>query len=164
MPRLNLTNLPRPVGRYLLNRAPVCQRTGHRFETLDEARAEDLTRARLLAKTCRDIDLPLEKELALELAGRLENSALGAEHNTPASKVYMGRMRFCIGGALWRLVDGSSHANTFTVIPRGWIYSAGELANVDPRNLLNAFRSALMRKGAGSASGYVCGHGCRSRV
>jgi hypothetical protein len=106
MPRLSILDTPEPAGEYRPDRASPCIRTGKRFETVAEAPFEDLTRARLIKRACRAAKVPFDRAVAIALADRLELSGHGtAEHQTMASKVYMGRMRHRIGGALWRLID-----------------------------------------------------------
>ena len=107
MPRLSICDLPLPRDAYRVDWANPCARTGKSFETRAEAMAEDVTRAALIRRTCEGpSELPFDREEAIDLAHRLEESGQGtAEHLTMASKVYMGGMRLRIGGALWELVD-----------------------------------------------------------
>lgn len=106
MPRLSLLDLPYPEQSYRVDLAPPCQRTGQCFEKVANARREDLTRAVLISKACRHTDVPFDRNAALALARRLKKSGRGeSECETMASMVYVGRKRFRIFGALWKLID-----------------------------------------------------------
>ncbi|WP_162888220.1 hypothetical protein [Sphingomonas mesophila] len=88
----------------------------------------------------------------------MEESGFGTrDHETLASKVFMGRNRFRVGGALWQLFEEELPIRTFTVRPRNWLYSVAEFADVDPRDLINRFRSTLNRAGGGKAEGFLIG-------
>ena len=156
MARLPITDLPLPMPRYRPDRARPCIRTRHSFETLEDAHAEDLFRARSIRTACWSADAPLDRDAALALADRLERSGSGeVEFESMASKVYMGRQRIAIGGALWKLAANHPDARTFTVAPRGWVYTAEELLRLNPSDLINSIRSALNRVGAGKTSGFL---------
>lgn len=106
MPRLSLLDLPYPARKYRVDLAPPCLRTGNSFETVADARAEDLFRAALIRRTCRAPGVPFDRDAALALADRLEASTHGGpECQSMASKVYVGRHRFRIFGALWELIN-----------------------------------------------------------
>lgn len=156
MPRLAITDLADPEWRYRPDRAGPCIRTGHRFETMAEAQAEDLLRAKFIRSGCTAADVPFDCHAALALADDLERSGTGeCEFVSMVSKVYMGRMRHRIGGAFWKLAANHPDARTFTVAPRGWVYTAEELLRLNPSDLINSIRSALNRVGAGKTSGFL---------
>lgn len=156
MARLPITALPLPLPRYRPHRAPPCEKSGHSFETKAEARAEDLERARRIRTACWATDAPFDRDAALALANRLEGSGSGrGVFESMASKVYMGLQRICIGGAVWQLVDEHEGYNTFTVRPRGWLFTAEELAALDPRDLINRFRRVLDRQRMGQPPGFL---------
>lgn len=156
MSRLPITALPLPLPLYRPDRAPPCERSGHSFESKAEARAEDLERAARIRTACWSTDAPFDRDAALALADNLERSGSGrAEYDSLASSVYMGMRRICIGGALWQLVDEHPTWNTFTVRPRGWLFSAEELARLDPRDLIKRFRAVLDRQRKGDSLGFL---------
>lgn len=156
MSRLPITGLRLPLPQYRSDRAAPCERSGHSFETMAEARAEDLERAARIRAACWATDAPFDRDAALALADNLERSGLGrGHHESMTSKVYMGLQRICIGGALWQLVDEHPDWNTFTVRPRGWLFTAEELASLDPRKLIKALRSALDRQRRGEPLGFL---------
>ena len=73
MPRLSILDLPLPPREFRpTNAGPT--KTGAFFETREEARREDLTRAQLIRRACRAADVTFDREAALELADRLERS------------------------------------------------------------------------------------------
>ncbi len=156
MSRLSITDLPLPLPRYRPDKAPPCERTGHCFETKAEARAEDLERAGRIRMACRSTDVPFDRDAALTLANSLERSGLNrGDYGSMASKVYMGSQRIRIGGALWQLVAENEGYNTFTVRPRGWLFTAEELAALNPRNKINGFRRVLDRQRGGRPLGFL---------
>lgn len=161
MPRLSISDLPRPKPQFDPSQASQCERTGARFETPLQARAEDMERAALIRRACLSEKPPFDLPDALPLADRLEQSGRGEhEHETLASAVHMGGQRFRIGGALWEHHD-TYGGNTFTVRPRGWEFSPSDLAVQDPELLKQRFRAALNRLRVGEPSGYLwaCLHG-----
>ena len=105
MARRNITDLPDPKERCRPDRAPPYGKKKQKFPTLAEARAENLKRAKLIRKACRNPTNLFNCDDALALADRLEKAANGDEIASLACKVYMGRMRIKIGGALWKLAD-----------------------------------------------------------
>lgn len=156
MSRLPITALPLPLPQYRPDRASPCERSGHSFETKAEARAEDLWRAGRIRMACWSTDAPLDRDAALALADCLERSGMGlGDHASMASKVWMGLRRICIGGALWQLVDEGEGYNTFSVRPRGWLFTAEELAELNARVLIKRFREVLDRKRAGKPLGFL---------
>ena len=156
MARLSITNLPNPKRQYRPDRAKPCLRTGHSFESFSEATAEELLRAKLIQAACNAPDGSFDRRDALELAKRLRSSGTGElEFKSMASKLYMGRMRHRIGGALWKLAKKYPDARTFTIAPRGWVFNADELQRLDPRLLINSLRSAINRAGAKNSGGFL---------
>ncbi|KFL46398.1 hypothetical protein IL54_1814 [Sphingobium sp. ba1] len=105
MARRNITDLPDPKERCRPDRAPPYGKKKQKFPTLAEARAENLKRAKLIRKACRNPTNLFNRDDALALADLLEKAAQGQESESLACKVYMGRMRIKIGGALWKLAD-----------------------------------------------------------
>lgn len=105
MPRRNITDLPDPEDRYRPDRAPPYGKKKHEFPTIDEARQENLKRAKLIRKACKQPTNLFNRDEATALADRLERAAAGDESASLACKIYMGRMRIKVGGALWRLAD-----------------------------------------------------------
>ncbi|MFN7025643.1 MAG: hypothetical protein ACK4QP_14230 [Pseudorhizobium sp.] len=157
MPRLTVHDMRLPFPQYRPDRAEPCERSGHSFETMREAQEEDLHRAAGIRMAAWSTDAPFDRDAALALADRLERSG-SLQHGDPgsmASKVYMGLQRICIGGALWQLVDENEGYNVFSVRPRGWLYTAEELAELDPRELINRFRGVINRQRAGGPLGFL---------
>jgi hypothetical protein len=156
MARKSITDMPLPSPPYRPDKAPPCERTGHSFELKPEARAENLYRAGGIRMACWSRDVPFDRDVALALADRLERSGLGkGKCESMGCKVYMGSQRIRIGGALWQLVDENEGYNTFTVRPRGWMYTAEELARLDPRKLIDGFRRVLDRQRKGQPLGFL---------
>ena len=156
MARLSIADCPLPLPQYRPDWAPPCKRSGHSFETMREAREEDLFRAVGIRMAAWSADAPFDGDTALVLADSLERSGLNrGECQSMASKVYMGGKRLRIGGALWKLVDEHDGYNVFTVRPRGWLFTAEELARLDPRKLIAGFRRVLDRQRAGQPLGFL---------
>lgn len=105
MSRRSITDLPDPEERYRPDRAPPYGKKKQKFPILTNARAENLKRAKLIRKACKKPTNLFNRDAALALADRLEKSANGDEIASLACKVYMGRIRIKIGGALWKLAD-----------------------------------------------------------
>jgi hypothetical protein len=76
---------------------------------------------------------------------------------TPACPVYMRKQRNRIGGAMWNLIRRGKwgRVSTFTLIGRGWAFSAGSLSEADAIKLLASVRSDLNRSGAKLADGWL---------
>ena len=156
MARKSIADLPLPLPRYRPDRAPPCDRSGHSFETKPEARAEDRDRTRRIRLAAWSADAPFDRDAALALADKLERSGRNrGDYESMASKVWMGRRRIRIGGALWQLVDEHEGFNVLSVRPRGWLFTAEELARLDPRELIAGFRRVLDRQRSGQPLGFL---------
>lgn len=156
MARLSISDMSLPLPQYRPQHADPCERSGHSFETKAEARAEDLERASRIRAACWATDAPFDREAALALASHLERSGSSrSDAETMASAVYMGLKRICVGGAIWQLVDENEGYNTFTVRPRGWRFTAEELAALDPRRLIRGFRGVVERQRGDRPRGFL---------
>lgn len=128
------------------------------FETRGRSQAEDLLRAKQLRKAVEKYPDDVDRDRALSLARRLEDAGEGRDvPESLASSVYMREKRIEILGGIWQLVDGGPGRRvcSFTTIPRTWEFSAEQLTDVDPSQLLNALRTALYGKGAQKADGWI---------
>lgn len=128
------------------------------FETRGRSRTEDLLRAKQLRKAAEKYPDDIDRDAALQLAQKLE--AAGNGNDVPdslASSVYMREQRVNIVGALWQVVDNcpGRRVRCFTIVPKTWEFTAEQLTDVDPSQLLNALRTALYAKGADQATGWI---------
>lgn len=158
MPRRNITSMPLPQPRYRPDRAQSQRIGGNKFETARDARLEDQKRCEALVKRSKRAKLAKLKAKAAKLAQKLAYREHGLDPpDSMASSGYMRDQRIRIGGAIWKLTDNHPLGliSTFTVINSNWEFPGKQLSKVDPRKLRNAFRSWLMRCGAGDASGYL---------
>ena len=153
MARLKLTDLHKPPRRYRPDKKAGAQKHSDKFETKEEALAEDATRLRSLERRLSTFlrvgkldDIRRLKELI-----RHVNQATSS-----ASSVYFRKHRKRIGGHLWSMVDANQEkVSTFTLIPRNWEFLGGDLDQADPRLLLEQLRQTLIRCGAQNAEGWL---------
>ncbi|MEJ7925763.1 hypothetical protein WG908_03215 [Sphingobium sp. AN641] len=150
----DITGVPRPEDRYSPSRAPAYGRYKSKFPSFRKAQGEARKRARLTRNVVHKGTDAFDDQKALALAERLLASANGDETDSLACPIYMGRQRFNIGGAFWKLGE-TGDPKTFTVIPRDWIYTPDELAKLDPKLLIRRFLAQLERKGIRGKTGYL---------
>lgn len=124
------------------------------FESTTAAANEDVLRVRLIKKALRDHESSLDSKDANKLAKRLGRSRVP---RTMASSRRMRRYRICLTGALWRLIDKvkSKRVSTVTLVPTDAWYTAEQLAEVNPRKLMEKLRADLNRYGATKADGWA---------
>ncbi len=134
-----------------------------RFETEEEAKAEDLVRAK---STEAEADAFFDEDefdflegyhgLKDPLTRKLLQGIGGAPQPSPASKVYMRDRKRALAGHLWRL--SSQHSldeRFFTLMPVCWEIPAEELVDLDVCRIKNAFRAQLLHYGSDEADGYL---------
>lgn len=148
MAGLGLLNLPLPPLPFRLDL--MVGPTGEPcMQSRDEARAEDTLRFRMLQRLQQHplIDGQAKAILASELMRRRPQTLSSSLH----VRLYKPRI---IGGLMQVDAEGDwDRSSTFTAVPMGWDCSSAEFDRVDPRLLINGFRSDLNRCGASSASG-----------
>lgn len=155
MAGLRIDQLPSPPRRLRVDRTnwEGCDK----FETIEDTRTESLRRATFLRRAARGGKLtPSDARRAVKLASKLEGERFP---KSMASPRYMRLQRIRIVGGLWKLVSetGTTPKAMITVIPTGWSFTDDELATVDPRKLMRAFRSTLNRLSARNRSGWMVG-------
>lgn len=140
----------------------VDKRTWHpsgnvRFETEADSKREDARRASGLARTiAKGILDPDEEARARRLQVDLETAARTGQYApTLACHLYMRWLRICIAGHLWKLMRITRWHTTATIIVRSWEFTPGELWEVDPRQLMKAFRTDLYRAGMKAVDGWL---------
>lgn len=146
MPRQGIGDLPPAPERFDPARVPECK-----FETIKDAQKENRIRIKSLLK-----NLPLnrrERRNAEGLAHRL------GRLNPPtslASPIFMRKFRRRLMAHLWNLIyaTAADQVATVHIIPRGWARPESELAEIDPRTLMNQLRTDLNRAGGSAAGGW----------
>lgn len=147
MGRLGIEDLGKPPKRY---RPSWASQT---FETKKAAAMEDQWRLKRLKKQLKrlaQLDIPLPAAELKQLVANIRPA------RTPASSVYMRKLRNRIGGQLWAAIEADLNAaSTFTLVPRSGQIFGGRLHNVDPRVELARLRSALIRAGFDGQDGWL---------
>lgn len=150
MSGLGLSRLPRSASKY---RKGILQ-TG--FESKDQARDEVALRARRLKCPATSKSDLVDQDAAAKLAKKLKRSAKSAKFpRSLACARFMRKQRLNVISSLWAMVHEQSAApvHTATVISGKWTTRPEDLMQLDPRKLLNGFRTDLNRCGAGDAEG-----------
>lgn len=147
MSQRRIDQLPMPRARFRLDRQ------WSKFETAFDAREEDRVRAERLRRSARKFG-PNRRQRAKRLAARLDPTLHPKTPKTLASSRYLRKQRIRVFGALWQLVD-HAELRSFTVIKRKWQVDASDLRRLDPKRVLSAFRSDLIRLGAAEADGWL---------
>ena len=97
-----------------------------------------------------------KREDARRLKADLETAARTGEYSpTLACHLFMRWVRICLAGRLWKRMRITRRFTTATVIPRTWEIAADQLDHVDPRRLLEAFRTDLYRAGVKAIDGWL---------
>lgn len=132
------------------------------FETSDVCRAEDDKRRNWMLFAHRRFPEVIDEAAAMNFFVDFQEAAI--DHNMPislASREYMRRLRDLVCSDIWRMIDGygdkliEKSVGSFTIVPRTWEIKAGELADVDPRLLIKALRTALYERGAAEKNGWI---------
>ena len=157
MAGLNLGDLPLPPRPFRVDTRTTNRKSGVRFETEEASKKEDLRRASGLQRTiAKGLLDPDEVSRARRLQSELALAAkTGIVCDTLASAMAMRCLRIIIAGHLWKLMRSRCKYTTATVIPRSWEFTPEELAGVDPRSLMAAFRTALYKAGIQQVSGWL---------
>lgn len=141
MSRQGIGGFSKPPKKYRIATGILEDESWFAFETLNEARAEDETRvkllSRLLSKKSR-IDHQWRRREIRALVDRIKSSS------TIASSVRMRKHRKRVCGHLAWLMDRTVDDVRFiSLLPANWIYPAGSLDDADVVKLLAALRQAL---------------------
>lgn len=121
------------------------------FPTSKAIEREDATRARGLRQQAAKTGDAVRAAVLRDLADRIDPK-ITEDPQTIASARYMRKHRVRLAGALWELhVRRKGRPRTFTLMPMGMTFTPAQLADVDPRKLLQRVRGALLRAGAAIA-------------
>ena len=159
MSRRNIADLPLPPKRY---RVDLTTSGMMAFETVQDARREDLRRARGLERAIASGSNLIDKGEAKFLAAALRGTgATQCEPTSIASSIAMRNYRIRVPGGILKLARRGRRCTTCTVIPKTWEFTPEELNSVDPRKLIKGFLSDLYRCGAKNVRGWLfaCIHG-----
>lgn len=117
-----------------------------RFETPEEAAAEDAKRARMLRKMAKSRKGKRQKRL-VELAHLLDPKVTAEPPKSLASARYMRDLRIRITGEIWRLVaeDQTGKVVRFDVIKPKWAHDRKGLRKERAQRLRAEFRADLLR-------------------
>ncbi len=147
MSRSSIAGLPKALKRFRPSR------TSRYFETKEAAKNEDRTRRRMIKKFEKlsgSPDLTVTKRQCRSLRKSIKLAC------TPASSVYMRNQRDLIVGHLWSAIaDTTETAFTFTLAPRSCEVQGGRLEEIDPKEILQKLRSALIRAGFDGRNGWL---------
>lgn len=157
MPRLKIIDLSSPDEGF---RPGVDGYGGEAFDKKLRCRREDLARKKGVEKAITRFPHIISVQSARSLAHRLGMSGENGEFvETLASSLQMGRFRYRIGGAVWKLYascPGDRRPTTFTVIPASWEFTPDNLEEANPANLMETLRVDLYQYGkAQSAGGWM---------
>ena len=155
MSRRGIDGLGRPDDRYRVDRCPG-------FESLDACFREDLFRGQTLLKAAGTFPEVVDQTFAVTFVEELVEALKERKSlKSLGCSTYMRDVRINVCGEIWRLLESYSdgdcdkHVRSFTIVPRSWEFKAGELADVDPRSLIKALRTALYEQGAAEKNGWI---------
>lgn len=145
MSGIGISKLPRRRGRF----SPVGKGG---FESKANVRDRDRENAKRLRRQAWHIP-----ENHAELDGLADgiDPAVTQHPTSVASARYMRGVRLPLVSAIGRLCAAHPDARTFTIIPKDWVYPAGELWAANPKKLIARVRSAVNRAGLSQADGWA---------
>lgn len=157
MSRRGIGDLKPPGTIYRVDKCTKNPSGAVRFETEEDSRRESARRASGLSRTLAGgILSSAEKRRAQRLQTLLQKAAVSGEYTeTLACPLYMRWLRICIASNLWKLMHISRRYTTATILPRKWEFTSDQLSEVDPSNLLSAFRTDLYRAGMQDVDGWL---------
>ncbi|MCW2391919.1 hypothetical protein M2332_001617 [Sphingobium sp. B11D3A] len=147
-----MDDLPEPSMQYRPDIAGDCSR----FETPEECRQTDYSRAVSLIKTAKRHPHEVNPRAAIRLARILQENCEGTP--TLASRRFMRDTRIRVCGALWQFIASEGMtARVATIAPKSWRLSPDALVTQAPERLLSRVRSDLYKVGANSKDCWMIG-------